>query len=842
MMQSKKLLLTILLLWVSLTSIAQLGNDKVSYRTPKEYTIAGVTFQGGENFDQNAILLIAGLRIGDKITVPGDRFTKAIKNLWAEKLFSDIGIYVEKTGPGDNIFLRIELTGRKRLSKFKFTGLSNNKVKKVKDEIDLYKGKIITENLKISTKKAIRGYFNDKGYLRTKVEIVQKPDTSVKNSDYFIINVDKGERIKIKEITFEGNTEFSDGKLRRTMKDTKNQSLLNIFSRSKFNRTAFERDKKLILDKYHEVGMRDVEIVKDSIYDIDEKHIGIKIWIDEGPRYYFGNITWLGNSKFRSGQLDTLLGIKPGDVYNKKLLEERLFASQDGSDISSLYMDRGHLFFNLNPVEVQVRGDSIDFEMRITEGKKAYIKNVIIKGNTKTNDRIILREIRTKPGDLFSRSDIIRTQRELANLGYLDPEQFQVNPIPNPQEGTVDIEYTVAEKSADQIELSGGFGAGRLVGTLGLSFNNFSIKNMFKKGAWTPLPSGDGQRLSIRGQTNGKYFQSYNFSFTEPWLGGKKPNSFSVSAFHSLSNISGLPKDDPDRSAVSISGASVGLGKRLKWPDDYFSVYHELSYEYYDIQNYSAFVFDNGYSHNLAYQYVLSRNSIDNPLYPKGGSKITFSAKMTFPYSLVDGVDDYSDLPDQQLYKFAEYYKLKFTTSYFTPLSPDKKLVLNTKIGFGFLGNYSKAKGASPFERFYLGGSGLTGFQLDSREIIALRGYDDMSLSPTVGGLMIAKYTLELRYPITLNPQATIYALTFAEAGNTWNNFKEFNPFKVNRSVGVGVRVFLPMFGLLGVDYGWGFDKTDSGGQGAAGVNAAIEQKGYFGKFHFTIGMNLGEL
>lgn len=840
-MQFKKSFLTIITCLFSSALFAQINGGNIDYRTPKEYTIGGIIVKGAENFDENAILLIAGLRIGDKITVPGDKFAKAIKNLWAERLFSDIEIY-GKPGNKENIFLFIEVTGRKRLSKFKFNGLSSNKVKKVKDEIDLYKGKIITENLIVSTEKTIRGYFNEKGYLRTKVEIIQKPDTAVANSNYFIINVDRGERIKIKEITFEGNTEFSDGKLRRTMKDTKNQSLLNIFSRSKFNRTAFERDKQLVLDKYHEVGMRDVEIIKDSIYDIDEKHIGIKIYLNEGPKYYFGNITWLGNSKFRSGQLDTLLGIKPGDVYNKKLLEERLFASQDGSDISSLYMDRGHLFFSLQPVETQVRGDSIDFEMRITEGKKAYIKNVFIRGNTKTNDRIILREIRTKPGDLFSRNDIVRTQRELANLGYLDPEQFQVNPMPNPQDGTVDIEYVVAEKSSDQIELSGGFGAGRLVGTLGLSFNNFSVKNMFKKGAWTPLPSGDGQKLSIRAQTNGKFFQSYNFSFTEPWLGGKKPNSFSLAAFHSLSNVSGLPKNDPDRRSVSITGASVGLGRRLKWPDDYFSEYHELSYEFYNMTNYNFFVYENGVSHNLAYQYILSRNSVDNPLYPKEGSKITFSAKVTFPYSLFDGIDDYNDVPDEQLYKWAEYYKLKFTTSWFSPLTNDKKLVLNTKVGFGFLGSYSSAKGPSAFERFYLGGSGLTGFQLDSREIIALRGYDDLSLSPDVGAMLIAKYTLELRYPITLNPQATIYTLAFAEAGNTWSDFKEFNPFKVNRSVGVGVRVFLPMFGLLGVDYGWGFDQTDSGASSAAGVNAAIQQKGYYGKFHFTIGMNLGEL
>jgi outer membrane protein insertion porin family len=585
----------------------------------------------------------------------------------------------------------------------------------------------------------------------------------------------------------------------------------------------------------------------------DSKNLQIDLTIDEGQKYYFGDIEWIGNTKFRSSFLDTVLGIKKGDLYNKELLDMRLFMSQDGRDISSLYMDRGYLFFQVIPVEMNVEAHHINYQMRIIEGKEARVKRVIIKGNTKTNDYVIRREIRTKPGDLFNRNDIIRTQRELAQLGYFNEQAFQVNPIPNPQDGTVDIEYVVEEKSSDQIELSGGYGGtgidgrGRIIGTLGLTFNNFSTKNFFKKGAWTPLPGGDGQRISIRAQTNGKFYRGYNFSFTEPWLGGKKPNSLTVWGNWTLLGNGYAPQSD-NFSGLRIGGAGVGLGRRKKFPDDWFQAYYELSYQQYFVQDYTQFgLFTDGTSNDFAFKYVLQRNSVSSPIYPQGGANIKFSAKATLPYSLWDGVEDYSSLASEELFKTLEYYKFKLTGEWYFPLTPDKKLILMPRFGFGFMGSYNQSKGLTPFERFYLGGSGLTGVnQIGGQEIIALRGYEDSDLNSPEGDPLIAKYTLELRYPISLNPQATFFVLGFAEAGNTFPTFKDFNPLNVKRAAGVGIRVFLPMFGMLGLDYGWGFDELDSWSKGfntaVGGFNDSIRTKGYYTKLNFTIGMNLGEL
>ena len=574
----------------------------------------------------------------------------------------------------------------------------------------------------------------------------------------------------------------------------------------------------------------------------------IDIKIEQGDKYYFGDITWVGNSKYTSGALDTLMGIEKGEIYNKALLDQRLFMSQDGRDITSLYMDRGHLFFSVRPIEMSIDEENhINFEMRISEGKEARIRNVIIKGNNKTNDHVILREIRTQPGDLFNRNDIIRTQRELANLGYFDAEQFGVNPIPNPADGTVDIEYTLVEKSSDQIELSGGFGGGRLIGTLGLSFTNFSTKNFFKKDAWDPLPAGDGQRLSLRGQTYGRGYQSYNLSFTEPWLGGKKPTSLSIFSSYSLLTNS-LEKTDDAYSQTSITSIGVGLGSRLKWPDDYFQIYGEVNYQYYDLYQSDYFEFSDGYSNNISIKGILTRSSVDQPIYPRSGSKFALTAKATLPYSAFDGYsnDQYAGLSDQELNKYAEYYKIKFTGEWYAPLSKNKKLIFNPKFGFGFMGAYNKHKGVSSFERFYLGGSGLNGtWQFDGREIIPLRGYSGKTpVSTATGGTVIAKYSMELRYPLSLNPSATIYGLMFAEAGNTWNKFSSFDPFNVKRSAGFGVRVFLPMFGMLGVDFAWGFDPLDVGsaGKGIADSDPGANAKGFTFGFFPIIGMNIGDL
>lgn len=844
-----------------------IGGDN-SFLNPKKYTIAATRVDGVPYYDHDAIRLISGLTPGKEVTIPGQDITTAITKLWEQDLFSNVEVGIDgKPKPNGDIFLYIKLEGRSKLSRFKFTGdVSKGEADKIREMVNLYSGKTITESLKMNTSNTVRGFYREKGYLRAKVDITEAADTQQFNSKVFYINVAKGNKIKIKEINFIGNeiTEFekgssrfaklktksssSDGGLRRTMDDTKQRGIGRIFSRSKFNTAAFERDKAAIIEKYNAFGLRDAIILKDSVYDIDDKNIGINITIDQGNRYYFGDISWVGNTKYRSGQLDTLMGIKKGDTYDKSLLDERLYMSQSGRDVTSLYMDKGYLFFQINPVEVMIGDDNyIDYEMRINEGKEAIVGDIIIRGNTKTNDHVILREIRTKPGDLFNRNDIIRTQRELANLGYFDPEQFGVEPRPNPADGTVDIVYTVVEKSSDQIELSGGFGNGRLIGTVGLSFTNFSTKNFFKKGAWQPLPSGDGQRLSLRGQTYGKGYQSYNLSFTEPWLGGKKPTSLTVFSSYSLITNS-LDRQDPSYSQTSITSVGVGLGSRLKWPDDFFQIYGEFNYQYYDLQQSNFFIFSNGYSNNISLKGVLSRNSIDQPIYPKSGSKFTLTAKATLPYSAFDGYadEDYATLTDQELYKYAEYFKVKFTGEWFAPITRDQKLVLHPKFGFGFLGSYNSSKGVSPFERFYLGGSGLNGtWQFDGREIISLRGYaGNTPISPETGGTVIAKYSMELRYPLSLNPQATIYGLAFVEAGNTYDGFKKFDPFNVKRSAGFGARVFLPMFGMLGVDFAWGFDPLDPGSSGMndPDANPGANSKGYTFGFFPIIGMNIGDL
>ena len=859
-------LIKFLFLFLSIITFTQVKAQKPTYLSPQKFTIARTTVEGVPHLNHDAIVLISGLTPGKEITVPGDDISNAIKKLWDQDLFSEVEVgYTNIDEINGEIFLYIYLQDRPKLTTYSFSeNVPRREVEKIREVTNLYAGRTITESLKRKTTNQIEAYYQDKGFLNAEATIEEIVDTNDFNSRKFLINVEKGERVKIEHITFHNNEiekdpdktffqnikrtwSVSDRGLRRSMKDTKQKGIMRIFGRSKFNKTAYERDKKIVVEKYNSIGLRDAHIEKDSVYTLDNGNLGIEIWLDKGEEYYFGDFEFVGNTKYRDGQLDTLLGIKKGDLYDKSLLEQRLYMSQDGRDITSLYMDRGYLFFNVQAVEMNIdENNHINYEIRINEGKQARVKNIYIFGNTKTNDNVILREIRTKPGDLFNRNDIIRTQRELANLGYFDPEQFNVNPIPNPADGTVDIEYYVVEKSSDQIELSGGYGANRLIGTLGLSFNNFSTRNFFKKGAWQPLPAGDGQRLSLRGQSYGRGFQSYNLSFTEPWLGGKKPTSLTVFMSHSLLT-NGAEKTDPGYQRTSITSVGTGLGSRLKWPDDYFQIYGELNYQYYDLRNSNFFVFQDGYSNNISLKTVLSRNSIDAPIYPRFGSQFTLTTKATLPYSAFDEYDDsdYQTLTAQERYKFTEYYKIKFTGEWYVPVSKDKKLVLHPKFGFGFLGAYNNAKGVSPFERFYLGGSGLNGtWQFDGREIIALRGYNGTSpVSPTTGGTVIAKYTLELRYPLSLNPSATIYGMLFAEAGNTYNGFKDFNPFNVKRSAGAGVRVFLPMFGMLGVDFAWGFDPLDPGSAGLGTADdPGASPKGYTFGFFPIIGMNIGDL
>lgn len=809
-----------------------IGSLDINYEAPREVTIGGITVSGTRNLDSKAIILFSGLSVGETITVPGEDISKAIKNLWRQRLFSDIKISVSEVR-GSEVFLNIELTERARLSRFRFEGVTKGQAETLRDKINLIRGTIVTENLLNNTSNIIKKHYREKGFLDAEVSITQHPDTLVANSEYLVIEVDRKEKIKIGNIDLHGVEQLNAKKLERKMKDTKERKFYRFWKRSKFIPELYRKDKNAIIDAYNKEGFRNAKIVSDSVYRNPNGTVGIDITISEGNQFYFGEIDWVGNTKYTSSKLREVLDINTGEVYDKEKFESRLFMNPTGGDVSSLYLDDGYLAFQAIPVEKRVHNDTIDVEIRIYEGRQYRINRVIIQGNTKTNDHVIRREVRTRPGDLFSRSDIIRTQRELAQLGYFDPEGFGINPIQNDQEGTVDIVYTVVERPSDQVELSGGFGGGRVVGSVGVSLTNFSIGKIFDKNAYTPLPGGDGQRLSLRAQSNGVYYQSYNLSFTEPWLGGKKPNSFTVGLQRSV-QTNGLTKKYKERQALYITGGTISLGTRLKKPDDYFQVLFGVSYLYYDIQNFTSgsgtgiFAFQDGTSNNLSGIINFSRNSVFDPIYPRYGSNVKINTKFTLPYSVWDGVNYAGNISDQKRYRWAEYYKWKAVAEWYTELAP--KLVLMTRVGFGYLGYYNKDKGLSPFERFYLGGAALSGFALDGREIIGLRGYDDLSLSPREGSGIVAKHTMELRYPLSLNPSATIYALGFLEAGNAYEGFENFDPFDLYRASGVGVRIFLPMFGLMGLDYGWRFDDV------TGRPDMARSQ------FHFTIGMNLGEL
>lgn len=804
------------------------NDQSLDFASPKEYELGGITVSGVQYLDEAVLITLTGLNIGERFKIPGDKIATAIENLWKQGLLSDIKVTASKIN-GDRIFLNFQLSERPRLSKFAFSGISKNEADKLRDKLQLVKGKVITDNLIQITKNQVKDYYIDKGFLFVETTITTERDTvGGPNQELMRIQVANKKRVKINKVTFHGNTQFEEKKLRRKMKGSKEKGWYKIFSSSKFNEEAFEKDKEKVIATYTAKGFRDISIVKDSVYKFSDRTVNIDVWVEEGPKYYFRNITWVGNTKYPTSQLDQMLGIKRGDVFSQAKLDEGLFISQSSRDISSLYMDDGYLFFQVTPVEILVENDSIDIEMRIYEGKQATVNRVTVKGNTKTNDKVVMREIRTKPGQLFNRSDIIRTQQVLAQLGYFDQEKLNVTPKPNAADGTVDIEYIVEERPSDQLELSGGWGGGAgVVGTLGISFNNFSARNILKKGTWSPLPTGDGQKLSIRFQSNGRFFQSYNASFTEPWLGGKKPNSLSVSVFHSI-QTDGLPKGSEDRSVLKISGASVGLGKRLKWPDDFFQSYNELTFQRYSLDNWSGtFLFSNGFSNNLNFEQTFSRNSVDGFIWIRSGSQLSFTLQLTPPFSLLDKGTDYKTADAKEKYKWIEYHKWKFSGSWYKSLGT--KFVLFTRMQVGILGYYNPDIGQSPFERFYLGGDGLSGFALDGREIIALRGYNNNSVTPringnTVGGTAYNKSTFELRFPVSLNPSATIYTLAFLEAGNNWLGTRNFNQLNLKRSAGVGVRIFLPMFGLLGLDWGYGFDEVE----GSPGVNK--------GQFHFTIG------
>jgi outer membrane protein insertion porin family len=800
---SKVLLLIGLTLFTHRAVEAQTG---VEYATPRNYEIGGIELAGSENLDKNVVVLLSGLQVGDRIDIPGTKITKAIEKLWDQKLFDEIAISIKERIGDDVVILEIYLKELPRLSKFSFTGVKKSRIDDLRDLIQLNRGKVVNDNLIVSTKNRLENYYIEKGYLNANIVIDSKPDPNEANGMILDIAIDKGSRVKIEEIIFHGNEQVESVKLRRTMKDTKQMGIARIFKSSKYLEDEYRDDLQKIVGYYNTLGYRDAYVVKDSLYKYTDATVRLEIWIDEGSQYYFRNISWLGNTKYTNAELSKVLDIEKGDVYDQGRLDGRLYGSVDGNDVTSMYMDQGHLFFDIRPVEIYAENDSIDIEMRIREGQPARINRVYVTGNTRTNDHVIMREIRTKPGQLFSRTDVMRTTRELANLGYFDPEQILPTPKPDPETGMVDIEYNVVERSTSQIELQGGWGAGRVVGTFGVTFDNFSTKQMFAENGWNPLPQGDGQRISLRAQSNGRFFQSYNASFTEPWLGGKKPNSLTVSFYHSVQNPTGRPKDDPLRQELSITGIGIGIGRRLKWPDDYFTLYTGVNLQRYNLFNYQnlfALGYTDGQSYNLNLKIILGRSSVDQPIYPRRGSNFAITAQITPPFSLLID-EDWGTVEPEVKYKFIEYHKWKIDASWYTRIIGD--LVFKTQIQFGFLGQYNREWGYSPFERFYVGGDGLQGFVLDGREVIGLRGYPNNSVSPIGGGVIYDKFTAELRYPLTLNPNSTIYGLLFAEGGNAWGDFRQFKPFDIKRAMGFGVRIFMPMFGMLGVDFGYGYD------------------------------------
>jgi len=793
----------------------------MDYTRPRSYEIADITVSGVEFLQKEVLVSLSGLSVGQIIAVPGNDITDVVEKFWNQGLFADVKISATKI-EGGKIWLDIYLKERPRLSNLTVHGLKKGETTDLTEKLNIRNGSQVTDDLLNNIRRIIRQHFIDKGFMNTDIHIVQKDDTVRINMVTLDVYVDKNARVKIEELYISGNEVFPDKRLRRVMKDTKKRNI-NIFKASKLIRKKFEDDKKKLIGFYNEHGYRDAEVLADSVTRVSDKRINLYLSISEGDKYYFGDIRWLGNTVYPSEILSKYLGINKGDIFNQEIFDKRLFTDEDA--VNSLYLDHGYLFFNLDPVEVRIYNDTIDYEMRIYEGKQATINNIIIEGNTKTNEHVIRRELRTRPGDLFSKQDIIRTVRELAQLGHFDPEKIEPDPIPNQADGTVDIRYRLVEKANDQLELSGGWGMGMLVGTLGLRFSNFASSRILEPKAWRPIPSGDGQTLSLRAQSNGKYYQAYNISFIEPWFGGKKPNSFSVSFYHTIMNNSYYWGQISDQ-YLKISGASLGLGRRLAWPDDFFSLYNEFSYQRYKLEDWTGyFLFSNGISNNFSFTTTFGRNSVDQPIYPRGGSNFNLSLQVTPPYSIIKN-QDFTNAIDEDKYRWIEYHKWKFKTDYYTSLAGN--LVLYTRAHFGYLGFYNKTIGPSPFEGFDLGGDGLTGYNLYGRETIALRGYENGSLTPLVNGNksgnVYTKYSLELRYPFTLNPSATVFGLVFLEAGNAWFSIEDFNPFLVKRSAGVGLRAFLPMFGLLGIDWGYGFDEIP----GKPGVNKS--------QFHFTIG------
>ncbi len=856
-MRAKQILCLLLLVFMAIPSVAQ--EVEIDYNNPKKYIVGGVKVEGNHYFSPDQIIQISGLQKGLEITAPGDEVSSIVNRLWLQKYFEDVAVVIDSLAPSrDTAFFKIAIIERPRVSRWTFSGVKSGEEKELLERLNLRRGGEFSDYVSKTASDIIKRYYKEKGFLNCEVNVTTQVDTVIKRAIRVNFGVNRGEKVKIQTITFNGAQNVKETKLVRSMKKTRDKRLMNFFSSKKFRENEYENDKRSLISAFNEAGYRDARIVRDTMYYIEPGRIQIDFDIDEGRQYYFRDITWTGNSVYDSDALNKILMINKGDVYDVVTMQKRLFGGgkQTEYDVSKLYRDNGYLFFNLDPVELNIEGDSVDVEIRVVEGKPATLNNITINGNDLTNERVIRRQIFTRPGYLFSQSDFERSIREIASMGQFDPEAISDpakgwSMIPNSLNNTVDLIYNVTEKPSSQLELSGGWGGNTFVATVGVSFNNFSTRRFFDKSAWRPVPLGDAQNLSLRFQTNGTYYTSLSASFSEPWLFGKKPTSLNMSLYYTRQTNSYIYYNILNNDEfMEVYGFAAGIGKRLKWPDNYFVLYNQLSWQTYRLQDWAyQFLFDTGISHNLSYTLSLSRTSTDQQIYPRQGSDFSASLQLTPPYSLlrktdrgildVDGnptrVDDpkkidYNLQSSETRYKWIEYHKWSFKGAMYTKLVGD--LVLMARAQFGYLGYYNRNWGYSPFEGFRVGGDGMSGYDTYGSEIISLRGYENYSLTPQAlssynetgnyyAGNIYDKFTVELRYPVILQPQSTIYALLFLEGGNCWSDIRDFNPFQIRRSAGVGVRVFLPMIGLLGVDWGYGFDNHD----------------GYGGsQFHFVIG------
>ena len=837
----------------------QSGKDVVvDYNNPKKYIVGGTKVEGIQYFSQDQILQISGLQKGMEVTVPSDELSSIVNRLWLQRFFEDVAVSIDSIAPSkDTAFFKISIIERPRVSRWTFSGVKSGEQKELLERLNLRRGGEFSEYVAKTATDIIKRYYKEKGFLNVDVDVNTKRDSVIKSAIRVQFAVDRGEKVKIKKITFTGADHVKETKMVRSMKKTRDARFINFFSSKKFNESEYDNDKRALISVFNEAGYRDARIVKDTMYYIEPGRLQIDFEIDEGKQYYFRDITWTGNSVFSAEALNSVLMINKGDVYDVVTMDKRIFGGgkETEANISTLYRDNGYLFFNIQPVELNIEGDSVDVEMRIVEGKPATLNNIVINGNDLTNERVIRRQVFTRPGYLFSQSDFERSIREIASMGQFDPEAITdpatgYSIIPNQFDNTVDLIYNVTEKPSSQLELSGGWGGNTFVATVGVSFNNFSTRRFFDKTAWRPVPLGDAQNLAIRFQTNGTYYTSLSASFSEPWLFGKKPTSLSLSLYYTRQTMSNLYFNILNNEQyMEVYGFAAGLGNRLKWPDNYFVLYNQLSWQTYKLQDWPYnFLFNTGISHNLSYTLSLSRNSTDQQIYPRRGSDFSFALQLTPPYSLLrkknlgvldsEGkptrVSDWRDInydlqSSQDRYRWIEYHKWTFKGAVYAPIVGD--LVLMARAQFGYLGYYNRRWGYSPFEGFRVGGDGMSGYDTYGSEIVSLRGYENYSLTPTAdsdyssgnyyAGNVYDKFTVELRYPVILQPQSTIYALVFLEGGNAWADIRKFNPFQIRRSAGVGVRVFLPMIGLLGVDWGYGFDNHDGNGGS---------------QFHFVIG------